>query len=71
MLRFKIRSNAKPVMRRKVYLQEIKNKIKVDIKVSVHTLEVTPLACLRSLPSVESVRHYSVIISRSGVGGGG
>ena len=37
-------------MRRRVYLQEIKNKIKVVIKVSVHTLEVTPLASLPPYP---------------------
>ena len=49
----------------------MKLKIKVNIKVSVLTLEVTPSASLRSLPSIESVRHYSAIISRSGGGGGG
>ena len=58
-------------MRRRIYSHEIKNKIKVDIKVSVLTLEATPPASLRSLPSIESVRHYSAIISRSGGGGGG
>lgn len=58
-------------MRRRVYLHGIKNKIKVDIKVSALTLEVTPPASLRSLPSIESVRHYSAIISRSGGGGWG
>ena len=58
-------------MRRRVYSHEIKNKIKVDIKFSILTLEVTPLASLRSLPSIESVIHYSAIISRNGVGGGG
>lgn len=66
-----MRSNAKPRMRRRVYSHEIKNKIKVDIKFSILTLEVTPLASLRSLPSIESVIHYSAIISRNGVGGGG
>ena len=55
-------------MRRRIYSLEIKNKIKVDIKVSVLTLEATPPASLRSLPSIESVRHYSAIISRSGGG---
>ena len=49
----------------------MKLKIKVDIKVSVLTLEVTPPASLWSLSSIESVRHYSAIISRSGGGGGG
>ena len=49
----------------------MKLKIKVDIKVSVLTLEVTPPASLRSLSSIESVRQYSAIISRSGGGGGG
>ena len=58
-------------MRRRIYSHEIKNKIKVDIKVSILTLEATPPASLRSLPSIESVRHYSAIISRSGGGGGG
>lgn len=43
-------------------MHEIKNKIKVDIKVSVLTLEATPPASLPSLPSIESVRHYSSII---------
>lgn len=58
-------------MRRRVYSHEIKNKIKVDIKVSILTLEVTPLASLRSLPSIESVRQHSEIISRNWGGGGG
>ena len=70
-LRFKIRSNAKPLIRRRIYSHEIKNKIKVDIKVSVLTLEATPLAYLRSLPSIESVRQHSEIISRNGGGGWG
>ena len=58
-------------MRRRVYSHEIKNKVKVDIKFSILILEVTPLASLRSLPSIESVIHYSAITSRNGVGGGG
>ena len=58
-------------MRRRIYSHEIKNKIKDDIKVSVLILEATPPASLRSLPSIESVRHYSAIISRSGGGGRG
>ena len=58
-------------MRRRIYSDEIRNKIKVDIKVSVLTLEATPPTYLRSLPSIESLRHYSAIISRSGGGGWG
>ena len=70
-VRFKIRSNAKPLVLRRVYSHEIKNKIKVEIKVSILTLEVTPLASLRSLPSIESVRQHLEILSRNGGGGGG